>query len=598
MTKKLQEYDNNHAGMGILTILSLLIGFCLAYLIFVFFLQTQVVSGSRLALAGALAVLISGINFFASRRWIVKRLVEIGSLRPKLIVLCLILPAIFLPLFYVTPAYPQSPLLRPWTDLAIQFGPTTDSAGLTITKDDIKLITDQNAVNLDAFLQTGDWQTNANGLSLSPGTTGALQWTHPASQTVSLTILPPPSNSQLVVFWDGSRTTIQLNQGSQQPIVLVKKFSFPWGTSLLLFLSELILISWGLVLLLVVLRHQLGYLKRFERWGHFQLFISALVIPLTILTIKLQLDSLSGGLSFLSDVQLARHTAVLTGQAPNPWQYRILSEWAAEAMIRLYQLFAIPNAFIPAFITFRLLQNAAIFLLAFALYKKITNSNLLALLAILILASSMKNAFYDNDLSFNTYFDVIFYLLAALLLLARNYYAVVVVMIFAALNRETSGLIPFLMAAAILDEPQPLLKKGWLVLLSAGIFAISFIGLRILFTDRPLYIPYKHPPGFPLLLYNLTRQFSWDQLFATLGLIPLIGLVYYFAWPRLWQRFFLILVPIWFAIHLFASVIDETRLFLVPQALIFIPGLLFAIQHLLGTKNQTQQENEIPHESR
>ncbi len=598
MTTKNQETDNSHAIGGILIILSLLIGLSSAFLIFVFFLQTTVVSGSRLALASAAAVLISGLNFWVSQKWVARGLVEVSTLNQKLFVVCVILPAIFLPLYYVTPAYPQSPLLRPWTDLVVQFGPSTDSGPISLTKDDIKLIMDQDVVNTDAFLQTGDWQSNPNGLSLSPGSTGALQWTNPAGPSISLTILPPSFNGPLVLFWDGSRTTVQIHQGSQQPIVLARKFSFPWGTNLLLFLSEYVLISWAGVLLLVFLRPRFGYLERFGRWRYFYILIFVFTIPLTILTVKLQIDGLQGGLKYLSEVQLARHTAVLTGQAPDPWQYRVLSEVIAEAIIRAYQLFPIQNAYIPAFITFRLLQNAAIFLLALTLYKKITNSNLLALLAILILASGMKNAFYDNDLSFNTYFDIIFYILSALLLLARNYYAVVIVMIFAALNRETSGVIPFLMAATIMDESRPLLRKSVPVLLSVGIFAIIFIGLRILNPDRPLYIPFKHLPGFPLLLYNLTRQFSWNQLFGTLGLIPFLGMFYFFTWPRLWQRFFLILVPVWFAIHLFASVIDETRLFLVPQALIFIPGILFAMQYLLSSKQPIPQKNGTFHESR
>jgi len=69
-----------------------------------------------------------------------------------------------------------------------------------------------------------------------------------------------------------------------------------------------------------------------------------------------------------------------------------------------------------------------------------------------LLAFSIKNGFYDNDLSFNTYFDVIFYLSAVLLILKRRYFWVVLLMIPAALNRETSGAIPLLMLCALLDN--------------------------------------------------------------------------------------------------------------------------------------------------
>ncbi len=581
---------------GVLVVASLLTGLCSAYLIFVFFLQTPVVSGSRLALAGFLAILISAAAFLAARKWVAAGLLEYSSARRNYLGLCFVLPAIFLPLYYVSPAYPQSPLLRPWTDLAIQFGPASDP--VTINKDSLKLVLGQEVVGPEAFLPGGEWQSNPNALTLPPGSTGSLEWDNPAPQAVSLTILPPGNDVPLVVYWDGTRTTLPLSRGLQGPVVLLKKYPLPWGFNLLFFLSWYVLIVWLLILLLVRLRSRFEFLERLEQWRPLLLIVLALVILLTLLTVKLQIDSLPGGLNYLTGEQMDRHSAVLAGQAPDPWQYRLLSEWLAEAMIRFYQFLRVPMAMIPAFITFRLLQNAAIFWLAFALYRKITGSNLLALLAVGMLAGSMKNAFYDNDLSFNTYFDVLFYLLSALLLLARNYYAVVFVTIFAALNRETSGLIPFLMAGAILENPPPSLKKYLPVLLSAGIYAFVFIGLRLWFPGRPLYIPYKHPPGFPLLLYNLTRQFSWDQLSGTLGLIPLLGLVFYPAWPRLWQRFFLIVCPVWFVIHLFASVIDETRLFLVPQALIFIPGALFALKYLLAANPQPEKEYAVSNEPR
>ena len=116
------------------------------------------------------------------------------------------------------------------------------------------------------------------------------------------------------------------------------------------------------------------------------------------------------------------------------------------------------------------------------------------------------------------------------------------------------------------------------VLLSLAVFILVFLGLRLLFPPRPLYVPYHHAPGIPLLLYNLTRAFTWQQLLTTLGLVPLVGLLFFSSWPRLWQRLFLVVCPAWFLVHSFASVMAETRLFLVPQAIIFIPGALFAMQ--------------------
>ncbi|MBW2202094.1 MAG: hypothetical protein JRF71_14910, partial [Deltaproteobacteria bacterium] len=69
----------------------------------------------------------------------------------------------------------------------------------------------------------------------------------------------------------------------------------------------------------------------------------------------------------------------------------------------------------------------------------------------------------------------------------------------------------------------------------------------------------------------------WDRLFATLGIIPLLAVIGYQKWTKQLKIFFWVIVPVWFIIHLFGSVIAESRLFLVPYAMVFIPGaLLFA----------------------
>jgi len=578
--------ENDSAVKGILFVLSLTLGLGASYIFFLLFLQTPVISYSRLTLIGGLFVLFTCLHYLCCKKWLIGKLKTAGSQKPKTILICLILPALFLPLFYEPPAYPRSPLLRPWTELAIQFKLPIDSGPARFPEGSVRLVVGKVIIDTQAFQLIGDWQSADGALILPPGSTAALGWAGPAAQTTTLTIFPPSAHGELTIYWDGSRTTFELDKDAQAPIKLVKKFSLPWGPNLVLFLSLYLLTSWGAVLTFILFERPFKYLERLEKprvifWS--MIFIAGF---LAILTVKMQIQSLAGGLGYLSNVQLARHFAVLEGQSFDPWQYRIFAEVIAEIITRLYQFVSVQTAYIPAFISLRLLQNAAIFLIAFSLYKKISGSNILALLGILLLAGSMKNAFYDNDLSFNTYFDVIFYLLTALLLLARNYYGVMVIMPFAALNRETSGLIPFLMLATALYDGQSLSKKITPVWLSAAIFALIFGGLRILIPDRPLYIPYKHPPGSSLLLYNLTREFTWHQLFKTLGIIPILDLAFLFSWPRLWQWFFFVLCPIWFGIHFFASVVGETRLFLVPQALIFIPGVLFLMNYLLDSQKQ------------
>jgi hypothetical protein len=360
----------------------------------------------------------------------------------------------------------------------------------------------------------------------------------------------------------------------------------PWGYNLALFLSIFVLLAWLLTALALLLGDRFASLEIMAGGRGFVWGVVILSVLLAALTVKLQVDSLDGGVQYINTVQLARHANVLAGHAPNPWQYRLLSEWIAEAFVRIAGLLAIPDALVVGFIALRILQNIAIFLVGFALYRRLSRSRLSALAGVLLLAASIANSYHDNDLSFNTYFDILFYLLAGLLLLSHRYYAVVIMSLFAALNRETSGIIPFLMAATILeDNARPGLRRFVPAVLALALYAAAFFGLRALYLARPLYIPYKHAPGVPLFLYNVTRQFTWDQLWRTLGLTPVLSLASLPAWPRLWKWFFILLCPIWFTIHAFASVAAETRLFLVPQSLVFIPGVLFLLGWLANSEH-------------
>ena len=531
-----------------------------------------------------LLIVFAIANYLFTHYYIKEKWLTAFAGKPYIISLCLFLPLLFLPLFYTAPAYPVSPLLQPWTDVAVEFDVNPKSQPICFSKSDVRLNLNGNPLDAGSFIPVGIWQSAKETFSLDPGSSASLHWTGTAPESATLTIQSPPMIGTLTVYWDQSRTTYELSPDSTKQIVLTRRFSAPPAINILLFISFYVLSVWILFLLLTLFGEKIRSSKWLERVIDSKFLILLLVLLLAVVTVKLQLDSLHGGMSFLYGGQLQRHNDVLTGQAPNPWQYRVLSEIVAEGFIDLFRFLRIQDPIGFGFISFRVLQNIAIFLLAFALYRQTSSSKLLPLIGIILLASTIKNGFYDNDLSFNTYFDVIFYLGAVLLILRRHYFWVALLMIPAALNRETSGVIPFLMLCALLDNLRLLQKKYMPVYLAIAIFVLIFTGLRFLFPDRPLYIPYKQTPGDQLLLYNLTRSFTWEQLFHTLGFAPVLGLVFFFVLPSLWQRFFLILCPVWFVIYAFLSVMGETRLFFVPQAIIFIPAVLFLFEYFRNSE--------------
>ena len=561
---------------------SILVGLSVAYSAYVLFLQTPIISKSRLAIGCILLVMFAIANFLFIRYYLKERLVNVFLWRPYASSLCVFLPLLFLPLIYTAPAYPVSPLLQPWTDVAVQFDINPKSQAVSFSKSDIRLNLNGNALDAESFLPVGIWKSTQDTFRLDPGSSASLHWADPATGLVTLIIHSPPATGTLTVYWDESRTTFELSPDSAKQIVLIRRFSTPPAISISLFLAFYILSAWLLFLLLTLFGEKIRFSKWLESAADSRSLILLLALILAVVTVKLQLESLHGGISFLYGGQLQEHDNVLTGQAPNPWQYRVLSEIVAEGFNDLFRLLRVPDPVGFGFISFRILQNIAIFLLAFALYHQISASKLLPFIGIVLLACTIKNGFYDNDLSFNTYFDVIFYLAAVLLILGRHYFWVALLMILAALNRETSGVIPFLLLAALLDNLRLFQRKYVPVYLSIIFFVFIFIGLRLLYPDRPIYVPYKQTPGYQLLLYNLTRPFTWDQLFHTLGFAPLLTLAFLFVLPNLWQRFFLVLCPIWFGIHAFLSVMGETRLFFVPQAIIFIPAVLFVLEYFRG----------------
>ena len=291
---------------------------------------------------------------------------------------------------------------------------------------------------------------------------------------------------------------------------------------------------------------------------------------------------------YLEGDQLRRHLAVLQGNAPDPWQYRVLSDYAAEGIIQLFTRLAIPHSVAAAFIFFRFIQGVGIFLFCYFYYRKLGLSTAHSLIGMSILAWGITHANYDSDLQFSTYFDIIFYLLAGLAILGNKPLWIIPIALFAALNRENSGLIPFMLFASYLpvgwgklrfsERTRPPTKIILIAAISLTLYAVIFFSLRFILGPRPVLFPYGHS-GLDLLRYNLFRWITWVQLFGTLGIIPILAMMSFRQWPPQLRAFFWVIVPIWFLVLMFLTAAAESRGFLVPQALVFIPGALFLLAH-------------------
>jgi len=304
--------------------------------------------------------------------------------------------------------------------------------------------------------------------------------------------------------------------------------------------------------------------------------IVLMALLLGLFTTSEHVRARQGGIDYLEHgEQIERHRAVLEGHAGDSWQYRVLAPYLINIVLRVFEHLHIPHFIAAAFILFRVIQDASILLLSYAYHRKLGLSWSHGVIGMALLAWGMSYSHYDSDLQFNTFFDVIFYLLAGLSILQKRFVWIVPITLLAALNRETSGLIPFLLIFSIFALPEGSWREVMLFFIAACVTYVAiFVGLRFLYESQELLIPYGHHQGLDLLQYNLLRAITWQQLIATLSIIPIVAIIGYRKWPLQLRVFFWVIVPIWFIIHAFGAAMAETRLFLVPQAMVFIPGAL------------------------
>lgn len=293
--------------------------------------------------------------------------------------------------------------------------------------------------------------------------------------------------------------------------------------------------------------------------------------------------------------QVLRHKRMLAGTSEffNPWQYRIFSTYLLEFMVIIFsEISFLENSYIPYFFL-RFLQNLAIFFVAYQYYRTLNlNSRYLIILGILLLGYNMSNSVFMSDLSFNTYFDILFYLIAGYLILTDKKIWILPLMIIAAFNRETSALIPFMVIISAIDFKNFKIKEKNGLYIGLGalfVFLLVFVSLRIYYGMPASTGIHGMNSPIEFLKFNLTFFRMYPQLFGTLGIIPLLVILRFNLLSPPLKMFFLIIVPIWFIIHFVKSQAMETRLFLVPQALIFIPAILQIIEKevaMLGKTNR------------
>lgn len=320
----------------------------------------------------------------------------------------------------------------------------------------------------------------------------------------------------------------------------------------------------------------------------------------------------------------------------NPWQYRVLCPYTIEGILWVYnhtidkvypieekihfsiqdtsgtgestdqfvKLMTIPGGmkYLLIFVLFRFVEHFFIFYLAWKLWAYFVKNKWLIFFGINFLALSLGNAVAAADLSFNTYMDIILYLLTAnIIVYKKKAVWLLPITILAGFNRETGIIIPALYFISQTDFTKfdfrklniksiifPAKNTWFFVALLYVIFFAIFIGLRSYFGYRPQQV-WKVPAGFQMLKLNLMSAVgvkAYMELIGTFGVLPLLILYKFKSFPHLLKKWFIFLVPVWFAAHYFSVVAYQTRLFMVPFILIMLPMVLWLIETELSNKKE------------
>ena len=310
----------------------------------------------------------------------------------------------------------------------------------------------------------------------------------------------------------------------------------------------------------------------------FSIWLIVLSLALSIAAASAQVEDL--GLRFIRVQQEKVHEQMLAGSGGDPWQYRILSDALIEPLILAAQGGGVPAASTHVFIAFRFFQCLFILLAAGIYFRLMRLSPVTNVLGLSVLTWGMALSLYNSDLSFSVFFDVAFFLVAAVFILRDRPWWVAALMLPAALNRETSVLIPILLGAHAYFQREPgAARRSALMAAVVGllIYAVVFFGLRRFYGPQPFLTADGYSAGPALLVVNLARVATWQQLLIVLGVMPILAAFSYRSWPPVLRLFFWVLVPAWIGVHFVAALVAEARLMLVPQALVFIPGALFGL---------------------
>ena len=130
-------------------------------------------------------------------------------------------------------------------------------------------------------------------------------------------------------------------------------------------------------------------------------------------------------------------------------------------------------------------------------------------------------------------------------------------------------------------DKSKVVKLAWQLIICFASFFLIYFGLRYVLGPAGYSISRfgAVTPGFELLRLNFLNQNTWLGLSQMYNGLPFI-ILYFSKWPAILKSYLICLVLPWFILEFAFGSADETRLFLVPLFIVFVPATLSMLSNL------------------